>query len=180
MPTFSDDKGFTVVEAMVAMTILTVGVLAVGTMLRVSMYYDTSSNQARIGNAVAQEIIEELKGDIASSSLIQMSVDNIAGVRLTDPKFVYGTTYINDVSHGCPSGVNCVQQIGVYGEMPYKWQLNDRPDPASNPTGQTWANTWRLQVTVGWGDCTGTDPSTCTYTTQITSFLVPLPIGANP
>ena len=183
--TFRDTKGFTLIEAIVAIAIFTVGIMGVGTMLQVSMHYDTASISVRSADAVAKEIIEELKGDIASTP-IQKSVSNLANLRLTDPNFTYAAT--NYPAPGCPAGVNCLQQLGYYGAIMYKWRVDDGPDPASNPTNQTWANTWRLQVVVGWDNCSN-PPGSCTdmgggrwsyRSTQITTFLVPLPLNANP
>ena len=180
MPTtFRDAKGFTLIEAMVAVAIFAIGILGVGTMLQVSMNYDRGSNNARIADAVAKEIIEELKGDIASTP-IQKTVANLANLRLTDPNFTYAAT--NYPAPTCPAG-NCLQQLGYYGALLYKWEVDD-----TSATGQPWNNTWRLQVVVGWDNCAN-PPGSCTdmgggrwsyRSTQITTFLVPLPLNANP
>ncbi len=179
---FRDTKGFTLIEAMVAVAILAIGIFGVGTMLQVSMHYDSGSNKARIADAVAKEIIEQLKGDIASTP-IEKSVANLAPIKLTDPNFAWVAT--NYPAPSCPAGVNCLQQLGSCGGMLYKWEVDDGPNPA---LGQTWKNTWRLQVVVGWDDC-DKPPGSCTdmgggrwsyRSTQITTFLVPLPLNANP
>ena len=71
---------------MVAVAILAIGIFGVGMMLQVSMHYDSGSNKARTGDAVAKEIIEQLKGDIASTR-IEKSVANLALIKLTRPEF---------------------------------------------------------------------------------------------
>ncbi len=176
MPSFRDNKGLTVIEAMVATAILMIGIAGVGVMLQVSMMNDRSSVSARIGDAVAQEVAEELKGDIANSITV---VANLNNIQLSDPTFAL--VGVNNPVPGCPGGVNCVEQYGTYKGLNYRWRVDDRPDPALDPTGLQWAQTWRLLVTIGWDNCAN-PPGSCTdmgggrwsyRSTQLITFLVP-------
>ncbi len=177
MPSFRDDKGFTVIEAVVASVILAVGMLGVGAMLQWSMMHDMSSVSARTGDSIAQEVAEQLKGEIANNVSAVVSLSNI---QLNDPNFALVAN--NSPVPGCPGGVNCVEQYGTYRGLNYRWRVDDRPDPALDPTGLQWANTWRLRITVGWEDCPDPGGANCTdmgggrynrRSTQIVTFLVP-------
>lgn len=177
MPNLRDDKGFTLIEALAAGVILTVGMLGVGAMLRVSMQSDIISASARSGDSVAQEVAEQLKGEIANDII---TVVNLANIQLSDPNFALVGT--NNPAPGCPGGVNCVEQFGTYRGLNYRWRVDSGPDPASDPAGQQWAKTWRLRITVGWEDCPDPSGANCTdmgggrfnrRSTQIVTFLVP-------
>ena len=176
MPSFWDNKGLTVIEALAATFILMVGIACVSSMLKLSMMYDRSSVSSRVGDAVAQEVAEQLKGEIANSISTIASLDN---VQLSDQNFVLVNR--NNPVPGCPNGGNCIEQYGTYKGLNYRWRVDDRPDPASNPDGLQWAQTWRLRITVGWDQCDN-PPGSCadmgggrwSYRwTQLTTFLVP-------
>lgn len=176
MPSFWDNKGLTVIEALAATTILLVGIACVGAMLRLSMMNDRSSVSSRVGDAVAQEVAEQLRGEVSNSIT---AVANLSSIQLSDPNFALVGT--NDPVPGCPATVNCIEQFGTYRGLNYRWRVDDGPDPAVDPTGQLWAQTWRLRITVGWDDCSN-PPGSCTdmgggrwsyRSTQLTTFLGP-------
>ena len=173
-----NNKGFTLIEAVVASAILTIGMLGVGAMLRWSMENDRSSILSRTGDTVAMEVAEQLRGEIANSII---AVPNLANVRPNDPNFTYVGTN-NPASGGCPGGINCIEQYGSYKGLNYIWRVDSGPGSTADPTGQGWARTWRLRVTVGWEDCPNSSGTGCTNmgggrynfrSTQIVTFLVP-------
>ncbi len=61
MEVCGSDKGFTIIETMVAIAILAVGMLAVGTMLNSAMYYDNYNSRTRRAESLALQQIETLK-----------------------------------------------------------------------------------------------------------------------
>jgi len=63
------DKGFSLVEAMVAFAILAIGMAGVATMLIMSMQSDQQSAELRDGEHVALRLIEELKADAVRSDM---------------------------------------------------------------------------------------------------------------
>lgn len=153
------NKGFSLLEAIVAVTIMTIGIIALSKLLQVSLYHYGTSTEQRNADLIAAEIFEELKGEVASTNTYK-SVLNLQNLTLTDPKFVPSGP-INTTPANCTG--SCVESMGTYAGRLYKWRVDDSQG----------AQTWRLFVTVGWGTCTGTDPSTCTYTTRLSNFLVP-------
>jgi prepilin-type N-terminal cleavage/methylation domain-containing protein len=63
------DKGFSLVEAMVAFAVLAIGMAGVATMLIMSMQSDQQSAELRDGEHIAMRIIEELKADASRSDM---------------------------------------------------------------------------------------------------------------
>lgn len=70
MTILKSEKGFSLVEVMVAFTILVVGMAGVGTLLLTSMKSDQYSVQMRDGDFLALEKIEELKGEAADTDIL--------------------------------------------------------------------------------------------------------------
>ncbi len=61
MKVCGSDKGFTIIETMVAIAILAVGMLGVGTMLHNAMYFDSYNSRTRQAESLALQQIETLK-----------------------------------------------------------------------------------------------------------------------
>jgi prepilin-type N-terminal cleavage/methylation domain-containing protein len=61
MTVLRSDRGFTIIESMVALLILSVGMLAVGTMLNTSLQTDRFNLKTRRGEEGALKIIEKFK-----------------------------------------------------------------------------------------------------------------------
>jgi len=61
------EPGFTLIEAMVAILILSVGFLGVGTMLNTAFQNDRYNNRMRLAQACAQTKIEEIKSSGTSN-----------------------------------------------------------------------------------------------------------------
>jgi len=161
------NKGFTLLEALVALTIL-----ALSKLLQVSLYYDAVSTEQRNADTIASEILEELRGELTSTATYSTGVSALQYLTLTDPGFVQSS--MNTAPSNCTG--QCVESIGTYysgGKYQYRWRVSGPVQPNQQP-----ANTWLLYVSVGWSAgrtnvCKGTDPLTCPYYTVFTSFLVP-------
>jgi hypothetical protein len=180
MRIFSENRGFTVLEAMASAFILAVGIMGVTAMLRTSTQNDLSSVASRTGDSVAQEVAERIKGEIATNALVL----NLTNIRLNDnlidPNFAL--VGVNNPAPNCPGGVNCVEQFGTYRGLNYIWRVQDRPDPGLvAPGSDEWRRTWRLSVIVGWGACPRADGNGCRdmgggrfnlNSTQIVTFMV--------
>ncbi len=63
------EKGFSLVEAMVAFGILAIGMAGVATMLLMSMQSDQQTAEFRDGELVAMRVIEELKADASRENM---------------------------------------------------------------------------------------------------------------
>ncbi|MGB6065140.1 MAG: prepilin-type N-terminal cleavage/methylation domain-containing protein [Desulfomonilaceae bacterium] len=163
------NKGFSLLEAMVALFILTIGIFALSKLLQVSLNYNAISVQQQNADVVAQEIFEQLKGAVASTNNIQ-NIANLNNptkfVLLPDPNNseFWGndwafTEAARDLS--CNSGVgNCVEATGSYGAVSqpdgtnyagifYRWMVNDS-QKVNGLVDSYGGNTWRVYVAVGW------------------------------
>ncbi len=167
------NRGFSLVEAMVALFILTVGIFALSKLLQVSLNYNAVSVQQQSADVVAQEIFEQLKGALSSANSIKKVSDlnNTTNFTLVpDPLASNFTTDFwgpdwpfNEVSRDTspPNCVgSCVEGIGYYGtnSQPdgqnyagifYRWIVSDSQEVNSiiKPCG---GNTWKIYVAVGW------------------------------
>ena len=61
MKVFSSDKGFTIIETMVAIAILAVGTLGVGSMLMISFSSGRYATETRRAESLAMQRLEALK-----------------------------------------------------------------------------------------------------------------------
>ncbi len=171
------NKGFSLLEAMVALFILTIGIFALSKLLQVSLNYNAASVQQQAADVVAQEIFEQLKGALSSTNSIKQVSDLSSTTNFTlvpDPTASNFTTDFwgpdrpfNEVSRdtSCPSGVgNCVEGVGYYGNVSqpdgqgyagifYKWIVTDsqQVNGMIKPYG---GNTWKIYVAVGWSSGT--------------------------
>lgn len=84
------EKGFSLVELMVALTILTIGMLAIGTMLKTSSEQSKRSVQNVLGDAIALELMEAVKSQATVNTLTELQ-----NVRIQ--KLMPGSTTLYDV-----------------------------------------------------------------------------------
>jgi prepilin-type N-terminal cleavage/methylation domain-containing protein len=124
------ESGFSLVESLVALTILAIGMAGFGTLLHTSMQGDINTDINRRMNSIAQEIIEDLRGRIA-----QLRFDQIQTINLAN-----GNNSLNQMWQS--AGANSVDMRGTAsGGYVYRWMAED-----NLPSG---AGTVRLTVTVG-------------------------------
>ena len=64
-----DESGFTLIEVMVSIIILSIGVLGLAPLMAVSITGNAFSNEATRANVIAQDRIEELKNVVSFASL---------------------------------------------------------------------------------------------------------------
>ena len=140
MMLLQSDRGFTLVETMVALTILAAGMAGVGTMFYDSMSKNVQSLSDRNVDGVAQEIIEELKGQFA-----QIQFSDVDSVTLKSSKFQQQWEASGQTGSGT-SLVNFVDKRGIWGGFVYKW----RAEQQRNIEGTGWEPMTKLCVTVAW------------------------------
>ncbi len=116
MKAWSSEKGFTIIETMVAIVILGVGMLAVGTMLLTSMSADKVSAQTKSAESVALQKIEDLKTQATSfplSTTTYSSADSIYAYKWIVSNYLWLDTKQKsglkqlDITLGWPVGGLC-------------------------------------------------------------------------
>jgi|GEM_PF-3973147 len=113
------ESGFSLVECLIAILLLGVGMAGVGTLLHDSMAQDLYSSASRRMDVIAQEIIEDLKGQIA-----QLRFDEIANVSLKNDDFT--AMWENS---GQTGSVKWVDKRGTAaGGYVYRWRVEDGHD----------------------------------------------------
>ncbi len=112
------ERGFTLVDTMVALAVLAVGMAGVGTMLHDSVRTNLFSVSDRNADGVAQEITEDLKGQLA-----QGRFNDIENVTLTNPKF-NPPVYKDAGQTG--AGINYVDRRGMWGGYVYQWRVEQQ------------------------------------------------------
>ncbi len=161
------ERGFTLVETMVALTILAAGMAGVGTMFYDSMSKNVHSASMRNVDSVAQEIIEDLKGQMA-----QLRFIDIENITLTNSKF-NPPQYERYETATYP---NYVDKRGIAGGYVYKWRV----DQQLNPAGTGVEPMAILRVTVAWDTRDHLavfprdpdDPNYWRFKTRITNFVM--------
>jgi prepilin-type N-terminal cleavage/methylation domain-containing protein len=173
----ANQRGFSLMELLVALSILIIGVLAVATMLMRSSDNSIFANRARGGDTTALELVEELKGKIA-----QIQFVHLTDLRLE--KLVPGSStryeYQDDASSTSDTEpadrqLKYVQRLGKGQGYIYKWRVGE----ITNSAYKLIDRTLMVEVTVGWNDrkygsehpCSG-DPDTCARRSKITNWIV--------
>jgi prepilin-type N-terminal cleavage/methylation domain-containing protein len=147
----TNQKGFNLIELLVAMGILLVGTLAVASMLMTSSSNTIFSNQDRGGDTIALELVEVLRGEMA-----QRTFGELPNLRLE--KLIPGSTTRYEYRDAASSTTGVSGPTGQYVQRTgsgvgtgtpyiYKWRIDDRRTEFSHPDGML-----RLEVTVGWND----------------------------
>ena len=140
---FGSEKGFSLVEAMVAFLILSIGMAGVATMLIMSMQSDQQSAELRDGEYVAMRVIEELKADASRENM--------------------------DITHYGRQGwvsSNLYTHTGSLLGYSYIWSLTTNY-PYSN------LDRLDIQVGWGGENCTKDTFGECRYKTRVINFVRP-------
>lgn len=187
----TNQKGFSMIELLVALSILITGTLAVATMLMRSSDNSIFANQSRGSDTTALELVEAVKGEMA-----QTTFDELSSMQLQ--KLIAGSTTQYEYRDATSAqtgtvgtqGGTFVQRYGTGKGYIYKWRVEDRKTDYSLPQG-----TLKLEVTVGWNDktykidagdtqgckypCANTacgaytgDPDTCARRSKITNWII--------
>lgn len=165
--TMRNQSGFSMIELLVALSILIVGTLAVATMLIRSSETTRLSNKERGGDATALELVEAVKAEAATTTFTEM--ENLRLQKLfpgSSSKYEYQDDSTSSKGSVGTSG-NFVQRLGIGQNFVYKWRVEDRQQEYQLPTGML-----KLEVTVGWSNCSGSDPDSCTRRTKITNWII--------
>lgn len=152
----TSQRGFSLIEAMIAFGILAVGMMAVGSMITTSMRFDKQAMGKREAYNLAMDKFEELKSyysrTVQSSApgAIEENVEQWVGgggADATKKKRLTGFRRKSEFT-----AVSCVTGIG---------------------TGEN-AVTYQVNITVGWGDsatCTKTNPKACPDSTVFSNYI---------
>jgi prepilin-type N-terminal cleavage/methylation domain-containing protein len=162
-----NQSGFSMIELLVALSILITGTLAVATMLIRSSETTAFSNRERSGDAIALELVEAVKAEAATTTFSEM--ENLRLEKLvpgSSTKYEYRDDTTSTKGSVGISG-NYVQRLGVGQNFIYKWRVEDRQQEYQLPSGML-----KLEVIVGWSNCTGADPDTCARRTKITNWII--------
>jgi prepilin-type N-terminal cleavage/methylation domain-containing protein len=183
----TNQKGFSMIELLVALAILMIGTLAVATMLMRSSDNSIFANRSRGGDTTALELVEAVKGEIAQTTFDELSSVRIKKEVPYGPILDSGKYYeyldASSSQTGTAGTGNYVQRLGIGNGYIYKWRVEDRKTDYSLPQG-----TLKLEVTVGWNDrkyegkypCTG-DPEPldplnpitgCARRSRITNWII--------
>jgi prepilin-type N-terminal cleavage/methylation domain-containing protein len=200
------NKGFSLVELMVGLAILTTGMVAVGAMLMQSSEASKNSNQMRIGDALISEVLESMKTKFAYKTFFPLTdpdspknspfrmEKNVAG---STTKYFYrdnddtpdnavavASPVQNPLSNWAwvsnPSGYtadyaeNKGKGMAAGQQFIYKWRV-ENPLGLNDPAKYSQTHKVvmvKLDVTVGWDQCTGDDPSSCRKKSKMTSFFL--------
>lgn len=84
MKIYSEKKGFTLVEILVAMSILSIGIMAVVSMMVTSIRFNGRSRAATVANRLVQKQMEDVKSMTIDTTVNKMCDGSLAG-------FVSGT-----------------------------------------------------------------------------------------
>ena len=152
------DRGFTLIEVMTALLILSIGLLGVGTMIVSSMQNEGYNSHVRIAEYLASAKMEELRGDTAYSTSGQLTPNTGEGKylhynnktgRFTESDTLgEGDVYVRRIMVGSPDTENAMAVV---------------------------------RVTVGWpcGDatsrCSPNDVSECTYKYRMSATFLQKP-----
>ncbi len=180
------EKGFSLIELLVAISLLTIGMLGVGTMLSTSSRTAKFSNQTRSGDTIALELIDNLK---ARATLIDKwsgfeTIKLASLVPGSTTKYEYkdaDSSTSGTVSDGSGGSHDYLERLGVGQGYKYKWRVEDLSKHYAKDLAPSAGNVakqddalgiFKIEINVGWSYCEGDDPSTCRYKSRITNYSV--------
>ena len=115
MKEISEQDGFTLIEALMAMMVLTIGILALSTMQIRSIDGNATANSLTSASSVAMDYYERIVNAGYNSTLLATSANpHSAAVELTWPSGV--TAVVWSVQEGVVKGTIDIDGDGVVGE----------------------------------------------------------------
>ncbi len=142
MSDLKDNKGFTLIEVLISVFLLSVGLLAVAAMQTTAMTGSTSSNNTTLSTQMAEEMVDRIRanGGYTPNIYNSLNTGNCTGTGLIDPA-------LGD----CTQWRDRLQSSGLPGATGNVAVVPDSP----LPRGATGFGTATVTVTVTWG-ITGT------------------------
>lgn len=152
MQAHTGERGFSLIEVMVALVILAVGMLGVGTMLVHSLESDRANIRTRNAELICQKILDEFK-----------AMKPVGG---------WGSVTPEDGTDKDWIWMPPANPVQVDSPFVRRWRISD----TYLPDGKI-ANVKQVNIIVGWpksGTCTKDDPSQCKRTFRMTTYFNPL------
>ncbi len=144
MSLLRSEKGFSLVEAMIAVAILGLGMAGVGTLLHNAYSQSTRALSDRNMFQVASDIAEDIKSQLASTT----NWADVEAINLNNPKPPANPIYLVDyTSSGQAGGHNFTERWGRTRRFVFRWVVSD-----GHVSGAL-----RLGVTVAWDDNMSTE-----------------------
>jgi type IV pilus modification protein PilV len=167
-----NEKGFSLVELMVAITMLSIGMLAVGAMLKTSSELSRRSVQSVMGDGIALELMEAVRVQATTNTLTELQNVRIQKL-MPGSSALYEYQDANTYTAGTSTTYTAndtqyVERLGQGRGYVYKWHLEIQ-------SSSSWpSNIMKLEVTVGWSNTSTLpeDPKKCSYRTKVTSFII--------
>lgn len=164
----TQDAGFTLVEVMIAMFILTAGILAVVGMFTASMKANQFGRDMTVANRLAQNLMEQVKTQAFSNVLVDMctntDISNCTAFVPTSPTSIAGCSGTAPLTRGmsgsfkqAAGGVSPVLTRGI-SSVTYSVRLQEVQD---NPI----CGLSHITVTVTWSDAFGS------HTTEFITYM---------
>lgn len=150
---FNKKSGFTLIEILIAMFILSVGIMGVTGMFTTSMKAGVLGRNATVGNRLAQNLMEQVKTQTFSSALADMCTSTGILNCITTPDT---TTYVaGDTDTGAGTFTEASGGINVASYSVTLQQVENTPITGLNT----------VTVTVAWSDAFGA------HTTRLITYI---------
>lgn len=157
MRTAYERNGFSLIEVMVAIAILSIGMVGVAGMLFTSYESDAYNGRLRRAEAAAQQIFERFRSG------------NPGDAAATDPCWKPLAFTAGNDGFASFSDEKCIDQSKTEGTFNCKWSVTQN----FNGTGLN-----QLDVLIGWGagaGCSRLTPENCHRTIRLRNYYTPTP-----
>lgn len=153
MTALNKEKGFTIIEVLIAIFILSIGILAVVSMFTTSMKANQLGRNVTVANRLAQNLMEQVKTQTFSNALAKMCTDT--GI-LNCLTFADTTTYITgDTDTGTGTFRETSGGLNVVSYNVSLQQIENRPITGLNT----------VTVAITWSDAYGS------HTTKLITYM---------
>lgn len=158
------NKGFSLIELMVALTILTVGMAAIGTMLISAFWHDRKNSEDRTAESILRRVAEGFAaGNPEALPLSSPPTGTGSAVvrgrteKVVNSQKTYDIAFITNVADVAPGNYYCSWTASVF-----------------KTTAAGTVN--RIDIVVGWGKpqtgvpCDRSSPGTCPHRIRLTNY----------